>query len=206
MVAGCVSTPVVHNTAFNRNEPTRVRSLLIVIDDTLFGVASDAADGSHYSRALGATLKDNAGSIPVTLLQIDSASDGRALPRTILSSHATQMMVVKATRVTTRSRGLDTAVWQLTLSDVSASMSPNAADPSKSDTHVVVKSFYHDEVEATVDGSLDLLIHGTDSGAQQLGMAIAERLRMDHVMTPYDSPAPVVPQTSAPALKNVSSS
>jgi hypothetical protein len=204
MVAGCAGGPVVQNTAFNRHEPTRVRSLLIVIDDTLFREASDAATGARFARTLGSTLKDTAGSIPVTLLQIDSASDATTLPRTILSSHATQVMVVKATRVTTRSQGGDSAVWQLALSDVSASVVPDATDPSKSVTRVVMRTFYRDQAEANVDDALGLLIRGQNSFARQLGMAIADRLRADHALTPDDSAAPVEPQSQsqAPALEN----
>ena len=202
MVAGCASGPVVKNTAFNRQEPTRVRSLLIVVDDTLFGEASDAAKGARFARTLGSTLKDTAGSIPVTLLQIDSASDARALPRTILSSHATQMMVIKATRVTTRSRGGDSAIWQLAISDVSATVVPDATNPSKSGTRVVTRTFYRDQAEANFDDTLGLLIRGQNSFAEQLGMAIADRLRADHVLMPDDSPAPVEPQSQAPVLGN----
>jgi hypothetical protein len=201
MIAGCASGPVVQNTAFNRREPTRVRSLLIVVDDTLFREASDAATGARFARTLGSTLKDRAGSIPVTLLQIDFPSDARALPRTIMSSHATQIMVVKATRVTTRSRGADSAIWQLALSDVSASVVPDATDPSKSATRVVMRTFYRDQVEANVDDTLGLLISGQNSFARELGTAIADKLHADHVLTPDDSSAPVE-QSQAPALGN----
>jgi len=184
---------------FNRQEPTRVHSLLIVVDDTLFGETSDAASGSRFARTLGSTLKNTAGSIPVTLLQIDSASDARALPKTILSSHATQMMVVKATRVTTRSQGSASAVWQLSLSDVSASAVPDPADPTKSGTSVVTKTFYRDQVEANVDNSLGLLIRGENSFAQQLGVVIGDKLRADHVLTPDDPSAPDSFQSKIPA-------
>jgi hypothetical protein len=191
MLAGCANGPVVQNTAFSRREPTRVRALLIVVDDSLFAEASDASDGSRFARSLGSTLKDTAGSIPVTLLQIDSPSDARTLPRTILSSHATQIMMVKATRVTTGTQGGASATWQLAISDVTASMVPDANDPAKTVERVVMRTFYRDQARANVDDSLGLLFR-SQSFAQQLGMAIADKLRADHVLTPDDSPPPTL--------------
>jgi len=80
MITGCASSPAVHQATFLRHEPTRVRSLLIVVDDTLFVEASREGDGARFARTLGSTLKNAAGSIPVTLLLIDSESDAKALP------------------------------------------------------------------------------------------------------------------------------
>ncbi|OXC76913.1 hypothetical protein [Caballeronia sordidicola] len=164
-----------------------MRSLLIVVDDPLFGEASRKRDGNHFANSLGSTLGANAGSIPVTLLQIDSEADARALPKTILSSHATQIMLVKATRVTTTSRGDAEAVWQLAISDVNASIVPNEHDPSRPNTRVEMKTFYREQISADVIAGLDIFVGGIDKNAEKMGLAIAARLREEHVLTPDPS-------------------
>lgn len=207
IITGCTNAPVVNNTQLIRHEPTRVRSLLIVVDDTLFSKSIDAEDGPRFARTLGATLKDNVGSIPVTLLQIDSFPDKSAVAKTILSSHATQVMWVRATHLTTRSSGgIDFATWQLTLSDVNITVWHEAEDPSKSHTRILTPVFYRDEVEGAVYGTLDLLVKGEDSGPQHLGMALADQLRKDRVIIPDDTSPPVAPRTSVPLKGNDSSS
>lgn len=187
LIAGCANDPEVNTTSYQRQEPTRVRSLLIVVDDSLFDDARRRRDGRRFANSLGNTLRDTAGSIPVTLLQFDSAADARALPRTILSSHATQIMFVKASRVTTTSRGDAEAVWQLTLSDVNASIVPNDHDPSRPNTRVEMKTFYREQISAVVTAGLDFFVGGVDKNAEKMGMAIAARLREDHVLTPDSS-------------------
>ncbi len=187
IIAGCASGPVVRTTANGRQEPTRVRSLLIVVDDSLFGEASRKREGNHFANSLGSTLRANAGSIPVTLLQIDSEADARALPKTILSSLATQIMVVKATRVTTTSRGDAEAVWQLAISDVNASIVPNEHDPSRPNTRVEMKTFYREQISAVVIAGLDIFVGGIDKNAEKMGLAIAARLREEHMLTPDPS-------------------
>jgi len=199
MITGCASSPAVHQATFLRHEPTRVRSLLIVVDDTLFVEASREGDGARFARTLGSTLKNAAGSIPVTLLLIDSESDAKALPQTILSSHATQIMVIKATRITTYSQGAAKAVWQLTISDVNATPLPDAMHPSKPGTRIVTQAFYRDEVDAIVNRPLDIFVGGLDSNALAMGTAIADRLRADHPLMLEDSPASVQPPTPVPS-------
>jgi hypothetical protein len=201
MIVGCTSEPVVRTATVHRQEPTRVRSLLIVVDDTLFSEAYREGTGARFSRTLGTTLKDTAGSIPVTLLQIDSASDPSALPKVIQSSHATQMMVVKATHLTTSSRGDAKAIWQVTVADLIVSQLPDTGDPSTPQTRIVTRAFYRDEVDAIVNTPLDLIDGGLDSNAQQMGRAIADKLRADHVLTPSDSPASVGAPTSLPPVR-----
>jgi hypothetical protein len=193
MLAGCANEPTVHTTAYTRHEPTRVRSLLIVIDDSLFDDAARKRDGQRFARTLGATLRDTAGSIPVTLVQIDSEQDARALPKTILSSQPSQIMTVKASRVRTTSRGDAEAVWQLFIGDVEASAIPNERDPSRPGTRVRTDVFYHERIDAVVTAGMDFLVGGIDRNAVQMGQAIAARLRSEHVLTPDPAVAAVQP-------------
>ncbi|WP_050452138.1 hypothetical protein [Candidatus Burkholderia verschuerenii] len=183
LVAGCAGGPEVRTVGYKRQQPTPVGSLLIVVDDTLFRQASRMRNGHDFASTLGATLRDASAPIPVTLLQIDSETDARALPRTIMSSHATQIMLVKATRVTTTNRGEAEAVWQLTLSDVNASYVPDERDHSRTNTRVEMRPFYREQISSVVRVGMDFLTEGMDKRAQDMGLAIAARMREDHVLT-----------------------
>jgi hypothetical protein len=183
ILAGCASGPDVRTTVNGRHEPTRVRSLLIVVDDSVFEEASHGWEGRHFARALGSTLKDTAGSIPVTLLQIDSGDDPRALPKTIMSSQATQIMYLQATSVTTRGERVE-AVWQLAISDVDASIVLDEHDAGGYMTRVVAKTFYRERIHAPVTAGLDILVGGIGKHGSEMGMAIGARLRDEHVLTP----------------------
>ena len=121
----------------------------------------------------------------MTLLQVDSEIDARALPRTLLSSHATQMMVVRATRIRTTSRGDAETIWQPAISDVNATKVPNEQDPEQFNTRVETKTFYREQISATVSkGLTDLIADGVDDNAKKMGLAIAARLREEHVLAP----------------------
>ncbi|GAB5096761.1 MULTISPECIES: hypothetical protein [unclassified Caballeronia] len=184
ILSGCASGPEVLSTVNARQQPTKVRSLLIVVDSSLFGDSWNAGAGRHFAHTLGDTLRETAGSIPVTLLRLDSEADSRALPKIIMSSHATQLMQVKAVRVTSRSRGDTEAVWQVTLSDVKASLVPTEQDPSRFNTRVEMNTFYQQKISASVSEHMDFLLGGIDKSAAETGNAIGARLRAAHVMTP----------------------
>jgi hypothetical protein len=184
MLAGCVISPEVHTTSYRRTQPTPVRSLLIVVDDSLFQEAEFVRSGPHFANTLGRTLRDTAGSIPVTVLQIDSEMDQRRLPGTLLSTHATQIMTVRAIRINSSSRSGSDAVWQLTLADVNATLVPDERDPTRTNTRVETRPFYQQRINGTVSKGFDFLVGGVDKNAETMGQAIAARLREDHVLRP----------------------
>jgi hypothetical protein len=187
MLAGCASGPDVRTTSYRRQQPTPVRSLLIVVDDRLFERAHLKREGGHFASSLGATLKNTAGSIPVSLLQIDSDTDARTLPRTLLATHATQIMSVTAVSTRANLRGYAEATWQLTLSDVTATIVPDEHDASQMNTRVETRPFYQQEIDSILWKGLDALIGGTEKNAETMGQAIAARLRADHALRPDPS-------------------
>lgn len=198
-IAGCTSTPVVHSATFSRQEPTPVRSLLVVVDDSVFAQASESGTGSAFARELGATLKQNSAPIPVTVLQFDSGFDRPAFFSALVRVHATQLMTIKASQLKTTSRGDDRAVWNLVLMDVTATEIPNDKDPSKPLIHVESHTFYHDQVDSPVDGSIDALVDEKNAPPRRMGMAILDELRADHVLVPDASLLPAASQTHVQA-------
>jgi hypothetical protein len=194
-VVGCAE-PVAHTAALKRSTPTPVRSLLIVVDDSVFAEVDHLYGGRAFTDALAATLRDNAGSIPVTLLEVHDTNAVPLIGNKLLTSHATQVMTVRATRVTTTLRGnapdSSSSVWHLSVADVHRTSIPDPRDPSKVGTRIEERVFYREVLDSPVSGGvLDLATGGPASTARVLAQEVNDRLRQDHVLTPDTSPAPV---------------
>ncbi|MFD1560160.1 hypothetical protein ACFSHT_31700 [Paraburkholderia silviterrae] len=184
LIAGCAQPEILQESRAP-GEVAKVRSLLIAVDGSAFSNAQFGHYGRLYINAMGETLRDSAGSIPVSLVTTDAMQLQDEIAKAVISTKPSQIMRLHTVSVTsTRGRPIE-AVWQVDITNVSVRTIDAASDPGKFQTQITSRAVYRVQLSGpTCLAGLITTEARVESCGREMGNTIASRLRTVHVMTP----------------------